>query len=173
VKRKHEAIDYDPNDYERPSVTVDVIVFTVIEGELRVLLIKRKNPPYKDCWAFPGGFIEMNERLKRSAVRELFEETGIRIAQKDLRFLTVADDPDRDPRTRVIGGIYTAFIAPRKAAPKADDDAADAKFFSVAKLPRLAFDHRKLMNLAMKTIKTEIKEHPEILRELDFVGFGS
>jgi len=165
-KRSEEIINYDPNDYERPSVTVDVIVFTIIDEALHVLLIKRKNPPYKNCWAFPGGFIEMSERLVESAVRELREETGIRMAKKRLRFLTVADDPNRDPRTRVIGSIYLALLPAHRLNPQAGDDAKEAILFPIDKAPRLAFDHRKLLNLAVSTFKNDLKHNSNLLLEM-------
>ena len=94
------ADSYDAARYERPSVTADVVVFTILEGELKVLLVKRKNWPYKGMWAIPGGFVDMNEGLEKAAYRELREETGVCGEDVYLEQLYTFGDPDRDPRKR-------------------------------------------------------------------------
>ena len=95
--------------YWRPSLTTDVVLIAGDkEAQRHVLLIRRKNPPYRGSWAFPGGFLDEGETLKQCAVRELEEETGVNLSQMRLRLLLVADDPERDPRTRVISVVYLA-----------------------------------------------------------------
>lgn len=118
---------YKPGHYERPSVTVDMVVFTR-EGEL--LLIKRRNHPNIGEWALPGGFIEMGESLYESALRELAEETGVR--DLPLHSLGIFGAPDRDPRTRIITAAFAAEVEQGQLLPKiqAGDDAADARLFS-------------------------------------------
>ena len=123
---------YDPGKYERPSVTVDVVLFTLLPGDpvrLGVLLIKRGDHPFINMWALPGGFIGMDEDLVESAHRELREETGVQ--DVTLTGLGVFGAPDRDPRTRVISVAYTGLVPMGALQPRAGDDAADAQLFSV------------------------------------------
>lgn len=97
---------YDAADYQRPSVTVDTILFSPLDGTLHVLLIRRGRWPFEGFWAIPGGFVEIDESLEDAAVRELFEETGL--ADVPLQQLQAFGDPGRDPRTRVITVTYVA-----------------------------------------------------------------
>src|SRR5512134_1147458 len=101
--------NYDPTRYERTSVTVDVVIFTLQERELHVLLVKRKHWPFEGRWAIPGGFVNMNESLELAARRELEEETGVRNIY--LEQLYTFGDPKRDPRTRVISVAYIALVS--------------------------------------------------------------
>ena len=87
---------YDVTKYERPSVTVDVVIFTVRENDLKVLLVQRRDHPFKDKWAIPGGFVNMKESLEDGARRELEEETGVQDVYMEQ--LYTFGDPDRDPR---------------------------------------------------------------------------
>lgn len=132
--------DYNPDKYERPSVTVDMLIFTVRkrkeknyrklpENTLNVLLIKRGEHPFLGKWALPGGFVNMNESLEEAAYRELEEETGLR--EVYLEQLYTWGDTKRDPRTRVISTSYVALADDRALSPKAADDAAEAAWFSV------------------------------------------
>ena len=120
---------YRPGDYERPSVTVDMLIFGVDEEKknLKVLLSQRRNHPYIECWAFPGGFIEMEESAYHAACRELEEETGIRDVYMEQ--LYTFSQPDRDPRTRVLSIAYMALVP--VIPVKAGDDAKDAAWFDV------------------------------------------
>ena len=121
---------YDIEKYPRPSVTLDTLVFARDgAGELSVLLIKRRNHPFLGKWAFPGGFLNMDEDLEDGAARELLEETGV--VCEDLKQLGAYGRPDRDPRGRIITVAYTAFL-PEGAKPKAADDAKDAAMFKVS-----------------------------------------
>ncbi|MDO4567876.1 MAG: NUDIX hydrolase [Clostridia bacterium] len=118
---------YDENRYRHPSVTTDMAIFTRVDGELKLLMIKRANHPFIGGYALPGGFLEMDESLEACAARELFEETGV----ADVRFYQVGayGDVDRDPRTRIVSVLYTAMV--ERCSPRAGDDAAAAQLFSV------------------------------------------
>jgi 8-oxo-dGTP diphosphatase len=130
-------------------VTVDAVVFKVINNLNHVLLIQRKNEPFQDCWALPGGFVERDEDLYAAAKRELFEETHI--ASNDLQQLGAFGKPFRDPRGHVISIAYYGFVNENTQAV-ADDDAKAAQWFSVNELPEMAFDHREIINLALTKI---------------------
>lgn len=127
--------------YPRPAVTTDCVVFTK-EEEPKVLLIQRGNEPYKGCWAFPGGFMDMDETAEECAVRELKEETGLTVNQ--IQQIGAYSKVDRDPRGRTISIAYLAIVdAP--AAVAGMDDAVKAAWFPLASLPDLAFDHQDIM----------------------------
>jgi 8-oxo-dGTP diphosphatase len=133
-------------DYPRPAVTADCVVFSNDSDGLSVLLIERANEPFKGCWAFPGGFMEMDEDAEDCAKRELKEETGLEI--RTMRQLGAFTDVNRDPRGRTISIAYYAFV--EKAEVKGADDAAQAKWFPVDSVPALAFDHDKILRLALE-----------------------
>lgn len=127
--------------YPRPAVTTDCVVFTQ-EEEPKVLLIQRGNEPYKGCWAFPGGFMNMEETAEECAVRELKEETGLTV--KQIQQIGAYSKVDRDPRGRTVSIAYLAIVdAP--TAVSGMDDAAKAAWFPLASLPDLAFDHKDIM----------------------------
>lgn len=130
------------------AVTTDVVAFTIRpDAGLCALLVKRRNPPHQGRWAFPGGFVELTEDLDRAAVRELAEETGVRVPRTRLRQLAAYGAPRRDPRGRTVTVAFTTLLAePRE--PTAADDAADAAWVPVADLigsRRLAFDHATIL----------------------------
>ncbi len=150
-----EAERYDVTRYERPSLTVDVVIFGVMKGELKVLLIKRKNWPFEGMWAIPGGFVDMDEPLEDAAARELYEETGIGGVYLE-QFYTFGQ-PDRDPRTRVISVAYLALVDAGQLQPRAADDAADAGWFSVHNLPPLAFDHVDILKCALQRLRHKLE----------------
>jgi len=130
--------------YPRPAVTVDIVL---LSRNGRVLLIKRKAEPFKGRWALPGGFVNIDERLADAAARELEEETGI--TGVDLRQLHAFDDPARDPRGRTISIAFLAKVdEPR--TPTAKSDAADARWTPVDQLPPMAFDHDRVVALALQ-----------------------
>jgi 8-oxo-dGTP diphosphatase len=137
-------------EYPRADVTVDIVIVTR-EAKPRVLLIRRKNEPFAGCWALPGGFVEMEESLEDAARRELFEETGVKA--KSLAQLAAFGDPGRDPRGRTISVAYLAEVDPDQLNPRAADDAAAVGWFSLARPPKLAFDHKDILALARKRWK--------------------
>jgi 8-oxo-dGTP diphosphatase len=147
---------YDPSKYDRPSVTVDVVIFTVRENDLKVLLVQRREHPYKDKWAIPGGFINMNESLEIAARRELEEETGVKDVY--IEQLYTFGDPERDPRTRVITVTYFALVEARQVKPpRAGSDAKAAGWFSMYDLPSLAFDHAKILDYALTRLRYKLE----------------
>jgi 8-oxo-dGTP diphosphatase len=146
--------NYDPSAYEHPSVTVDIVIFTVQDEDLRILLVKRKIWPFKDRWALPGGFVKMKESLDEAARRELHEETNV--GNLFLEQLYAFGDPKRDPRMRVITIAYFALIKSEELVLKADSDVKEVQWFSVRKLPKLAFDHEKIVSFALMRLRSMI-----------------
>ncbi len=132
-------------DYPRPSVTVDVVIFAGLADEPRVLLVRRKAPPFQGDWAIPGGFVEIGESLEQAAARELEEETGLRGIP--LEQFAAFGDVDRDPRGRVISVAYLARLT-GPCEPRAGDDAAEARWWPLSALPPLAFDHARILEAA-------------------------
>jgi 8-oxo-dGTP diphosphatase len=132
-------------EYPKPSVTVDAVVFYKSEQAVKILLIQRKKEPFKDLWALPGGFLDMDESLEQAVQRELEEETGVKLGP----FYQVGafGDLGRDPRDRVISvAFYT--ITQKEETLTASDDAKDASWFDLDDLPQLAFDHDLIIEKA-------------------------
>ena len=137
-------------EYPRPAVTADCVVITK-EKEPKVLLIQRGNEPFKGCWAFPGGFMNMDETTEQCAVRELEEETGLKVTE--IKQIGAYSKVDRDPRGRTVTVAYLAIID-KPEAVKGLDDAAKAQWFPISDLPKLAFDHEEIMRDAKKLISS-------------------
>lgn len=138
-------------DYEQPSVTADIVIFSIIGDDLKVLLVKRNVKPFKNSWAIPGGFVRTDENLDAAAKRELFEETGVKDVY--LEQLYTFGDVKRDPRGRIITVAYMALIRGDDIKLKASTDVSDARWFSVKALPKLAFDHKKIFDYSLKRLK--------------------
>ena len=140
------------SNYRKPSVTADVFIF---DDDFNFILIKRKNDPYKDYWALPGGFVEYGESVETAAVREAKEETSIDVELKDL--VNVYSKPDRDPRGHTITVAFTA--KGDFNSRKADDDAKDIGIFSSENLGEIdiAFDHAKIIGDCLKKAKKNLK----------------
>ena len=138
--------------YPRPAVTADCIVITK-ETEPKVLLIQRGNEPYKGCWAFPGGFMDMEETTEQCAIRELEEETGLVVSH--VQQIGAYSKVDRDPRGRTITVAYLALID-SPVPIKGQDDAASAQWFPLSTLPPLAFDHAEIMRDAVERLSHNV-----------------
>ena len=143
-------------EYAHPAVTVDVVVFTVKNDDLKVLLIQRDLEPFKGQWALPGGFIDIDESLGDAAKRELKEETGV--SANFLEQFYTFGRPDRDPRERIITVAYYALIPSDQLSPAAGDDARDAKLFATDELPALAGDHESIFRLAKQRVTESLND---------------
>ena len=142
-------------EYPHPAVTVDACLFTILDDQLKILLIKRGLEPFKGDWALPGGFIQMDENLDEAVQRELKEETGA--TGFNFEQLGTFGQVDRDPRERVISVAYFALAPAEHVVLKADTDAAEAAWFPIDELPDLAFDHAGIINKAAKRVRTEVE----------------
>lgn len=140
------------------KLTVDAVVFGYEEGNISVLLIKRKYEPFKGHWAIPGGFIEDEESLEHAVERELHEETGIKINY--LEQLYTFGKPDRDPRGRVVSIAYFGLVRPNAFNILASTDAEQAQWFNINELPKLSFDHKEILKTAITRLQGKITYEP-------------
>ena len=140
-------------DYPHFALTVDAILFSKSDEGLDVLLIRRAQEPFKDCWAFPGGYVNIDEVIEIAVHRELEEETNL--SDVTLKRFDIFDAPDRDPRERTVTVVYYGFFHGSKEAIKAGDDAADAKWFPVHNLPELAFDHSMILKKLLHEVEKQ------------------
>lgn len=156
-------------EYPRPSVTVDCVLFgfDLERATLDILLIQRKDPPFKDSWALPGGFVEVGkdetsrgESLEDAAKRELEEETGAKVDY--LEQLHTFGTPNRDPRGRVISVAYFAMVKTKDHVVAGNSDAKDARWFpiTVAMEMNLAFDHNQILKMAVTRVQSKIRYAP-------------
>jgi 8-oxo-dGTP diphosphatase len=160
MRAANETFSYP---YPHPAVTTDVVVFTILEGRLSILLVKRANPPFAGNWALPGGFLDIDEDLDACAARELEEETGV--GGLYLEQLYTFGATHRDPRERVISVTYYALVPQDAlATPRAASDAADVGWHAFEALPELAFDHAEIVQMA----------HRRLVAKLDYstIAFG-
>ena len=148
--------------YPHPAVAVDCVIFGYDGNNIKVLLIQRRNYPYKTSWAFPGGFINMDETAEEAARRELEEETGLKDVL--IRQLYTYTDIERDPRERVISIAHYALT--RTTEVKAGDDAKNVRWFPLNEIPNLAFDHDIILNKALNTLKERIYFEPIVFELL-------
>lgn len=148
------------------KVSVDAVVFGYDqENGISVLLIKRKNEPFQKMWALPGGLVLNNESLDHAVTRELKEEAGIDVNYLEQLFTFGA--PDRDPRNHAISISYFGLVRPQDFQLAAQTDAEDVGWFNIKKLPRLAFDHRKIIDTAIKRLRGKITYEPVGFELLD------
>jgi 8-oxo-dGTP diphosphatase len=145
-------------DYARPSVTIDTVIFTVKDGDLKILLVRKGINPFKGKWAIPGGFIKMDESLDDAARRELEEETGVKDVY--LEQLYTFGDVGRDPRGRVLTVAYMALINSEEIKLRASTDTIDVKWFGIKNLPELCFDHKNILEYALKRLKWKFEYTP-------------
>ncbi len=138
--------------YARPMLTADAVVLAKLKGKLRVLLVKRKNPPYQGCWALPGGYVNQNEQALEAAKRELAEETNLtRVKLKPIGFF---DTPGRDPRGWTVSVIHLGFVDPAKLKlARPGDDACEVAFLSLQTRAGLAFDHGRILRYVARWLK--------------------
>jgi 8-oxo-dGTP diphosphatase len=139
------------HNFPKPSVTVDMVIYTIHENDLKVLLVKRGIEPFKDKWALPGGFVRIEESLEDAAKRELQEETGVKDVY--LEQLYSFGEPKRDPRGRVITISYIALVNSENVTLKSTTDVSKVQWFSIKKIPSLAFDHKKILEYSLKRLK--------------------
>jgi 8-oxo-dGTP diphosphatase len=149
------ASAYTPSQHERPSVTVDLVIFTLLQKALHVLLVKRRQQPFAGMWALPGGFVHMEESLEEAARRELREESGVEDVY--LEQLYTFGDPQLDPRTRVITVAYFALARAEQQRLRAATDAAAVNWFPAYDPPALAFDHRHILDYAITRLRYKLE----------------
>ena len=143
-------------EYPRPSLTADIVIFTLRENQLHVLLIQRAEAPYEGMWALPGGFVKMEESLEEAACREMEEETGLR--EVYLEQLYTYGDLGRDPRGRVVTVAYFALVpADAPVRNQAGSDAKRASWFPIDNLPKLAFDHTEIVTYALRRLRYKLE----------------
>jgi len=149
---------YDPTAYPPTGITVDLVLLTIIDGNLSVLLVKRAGHPYKGKWAIPGGFVEHDEGLDDAALRELQEETGTELFSGHIEQLGAYGKPSRDPRFRIVSIAYVAFF-PEPGNPIAGSDAAEARYWPVDMIDRdmLAFDHGTIIDDAIERARAKLE----------------
>lgn len=139
--------------YEHPAVAVDICIFTVDSDSLKVMLVKRAEEPFAACWSLPGGFLKMDESLEDAAMRVLNEKTSVRDVY--LEQLYTFGAPDRDPRARVITVTYFALIPWKKLTQPGSDKVSDLTWTSVEQLPKLAFDHKQILQVAIRRLQAK------------------
>ena len=139
-------------------VAVDIVLFGYVEGDLKLLLIRRKYAPFENQWAFPGGFVLEDESIDDAVARELEEETGVTNAFTEQLYTFGA--PKRDPRERIISVTYYGLIRPELVTLRADTDTTDARWFSCKALPALAFDHQAIYDVALTRLQGKLSYQP-------------
>lgn len=149
-------VPYDISKYQLPAVTVDVVIFSLINRTLHVLLVQRKRWPFEGRWAIPGGFIRLDESLAEAARRELEEETGVRDVY--LEQLYTFGDVQRDPRHRVISVAYIALVRADAQTIRVSAENSDVRWFPVDHLPTpLAFDHDQILAYALSRLRSKLE----------------
>lgn len=157
---------YNMREYEPVSLTVDLALFTIKQGELCILMVERGGHPFKGCWALPGGFVDTNETLDEAVRRELEEETSIILEETYIEQLKTYASPSRDPRGYVASVVFVA-LAPIREVPRAGDDARKAVFLPVEEVlnsGRLAFDHEEIIRDAKSFVEYRGRDLKKIVK---------
>jgi 8-oxo-dGTP diphosphatase len=141
-------------EHEQPGITVDLVVFSVNEDQLKVMLAKRAEVPYLGYWSLPGGFLLTGESLEAAAFRVLKEKTGVQDVY--LEQLYTFGNPDRDPRTRVITVAYFALIPWSNLGQPESKKISDLKWSAISQIPKLAFDHNEILNCAIQRLRAKV-----------------
>ena len=145
-------------EYARPALTVDCVVFGLDDEDLKVLLIQRDLDPYAGKWALPGGFVNVGESVNDAARRELTEETGV--SRVFLEQLYTFGEPKRDPREHVVSVAYFALVRLSDHRIQAATDARNAAWFALDDIPKLAFDHQKILKVAHERLRAKVRSQP-------------
>lgn len=141
-------------DYPRPAFGTDILLFSRESNEIEILLIERLKEPFACYWAFPGGFVEEGESCEEAALRELEEETGIKLDA--IQQVQTFSKPNRDPRGWVVTVAFYAWVEKSKLKPVAGDDAKNVEWFPIHDLPALAFDHQEIFDTALASLKFNV-----------------
>ena len=169
--------NYSIENYERPSLATDIVVFRVVEEDeankkkkrpkrLQVLLIKRASYPFRGCFCLPGGFCKPDEKVEETAARELYEETHV--SGKELRLIGVYSEPGRDPRGWIISNTYMALVDDSKCELRTDAEAWEADWFSAEEIKklRIGFDHKKIIEDSIGILRNYARSYDEKIFEL-------
>ena len=141
------------------KIAVDIVLFGYENNQLFVLLIKQKYGKYKNKWSLPGGFVKNDEGLKRAALRELKEETGVTVSDLE-QLYTFGDDINRDHRFRVVSVAYFGAVKPSKMKLKAATDAIDARWFAIKEINDLPYDHKEILQTAFNRLISKLNYQP-------------
>ena len=147
---------YHAYKYARAAITADAVIFGFDGSKLQVLLIRRKEAPYAECWALPGGFMHMNETIEECAKRELQEETGL--VSPYMKQLGVFSAVDRDPRNRVVTVAFYALV--KMQSVRGGSDAKEARWCPIDEMPSLAFDHKEILGAALERLRQDLHFNP-------------
>lgn len=161
--KQNEKYQYE---YQRPALATDCVIFGFDGGELKLLLLEREKEPFKNKWALPGGFVFMEETTETCAKRILLEKAGIK--NMFIEQLYTFSDIDRDPRERIVSVAYYALVDKHIVELIAGRDTLKAEWFELSKLPKLAFDHGKIVKTAIQRLKGKVSYQPigfELLNE--------
>lgn len=154
LRMEHTALSHSIFEHQHPPITVDTVLFTVLEEDLKVLLIERLDPPFTKLWSLPGGFVQMNQTLEEAALSKLKEKTNVDSIY--LEQLYTFGELDRDPRARVITIAYYALVNSDNFTLKPSERVSAVRWHSIYDLPELAFDHRRIIELALERLRNKL-----------------